>query len=106
MTMREIADLIPREEVSQPMPSTPTALSSELASPACAKTDPNTMVMATMEVTFGMKYATRQAAEYRTCECSRNASTSARNSIGTVDMNQISKVLTIECQNTESCSSQ
>ena len=106
MIMMESDTLIPHSEDSQPTPSIPTTLSAELASPVWAKTEPKTTVMATIEVTLGMKYATRYAPVNRTCECSRNASTRARNSIGTVDRNQISKVLSTECQNTESSSSQ
>ncbi|MEY9990421.1 hypothetical protein ABIE67_002453 [Streptomyces sp. V4I8] len=106
MIMRETDDLMPHSEDSQPIPSKPNARSAELARPAWANTEPKTTVIATIEVTLGMKYATRIAPVKRTCECSRKASTRARNSIGTVDRNQISKVLSTECQNTGSSSSQ
>jgi hypothetical protein len=60
MTITEIVVLIPQFEVSQGIESRCSEVSTEFTMPNdLEKTEPNTIAMATMDVTLGKKYATR-----------------------------------------------
>ncbi|MFC0106813.1 hypothetical protein [Kibdelosporangium aridum] len=58
--------------------------------------------MATMDVTFGVKYAIRYRPLNRTEEFSPTAISSASTVIGTVDITQMTNVLPTEFQNSKS----
>ena len=85
---------MPQERESHGIESAPSAVSAELTRPKVSeKTEPKTIAIATIEVTLGRKNATRYTPRRRMFWWSRKAMPSARQSIGTVERNQMMKVL-------------
>src|ERR671934_252925 len=95
-----MAILMPHGSINHDTVGSFSAVKRELSKPKLLpKSDPKIMAMATIDVTLGIKYATRYQLCPRKPEFSRNAITRARASMGMVEMIQISSVLTIDCQN-------
>lgn len=91
--------LMPHGVFSQATWSSPTALKTAFTMPLLvAKMEPKTMAIATTEVTFGRKYATRYRLLNRTAELSITAVIIARKIMGKVASAQMMIVLPIEFQ--------
>ncbi len=97
--------LMPHGVFSQAIWSIPTDCRTAFITPLLVeKIEPKTIAMATTEVTFGRKYATRYQLLKRTAELSITAVTIARKIMGKVASAQMMIVLPIEFQKSLSLS--
>src|SRR5699024_8980705 len=100
-----IAILMPHSVCSQRTDSRPTLFSSRFAMPKFEeKIELNRMPIATSDVMFGIRYATRNAVENRTAEFNASATRVARVRHGTVDITQRISVFFSDFQNSGSWS--